>query len=253
MKLERLDFKELMLGQQFDTVVEGKIFVPSYVRKIEPVIPPPPTFSEEQMLIAEREGYKKGFHAGEQEGRKQVETEQAEINLKLTAMSEQFAQSIAPLFDNYRQMVLQLQKDVPAIALAISRKVAGNALEANAETIVSELAIRCCETMINSPELTIVVNESLADTLESKLQELAPQLPMATHVVIVRDPGMPLSDCRIEWQNGSLERVTEQLWQQVEQSLNNMQSIAIRETTEQMVELQTQLTPKPEAPDSEKE
>ena len=251
MKLERLDFREISLGQQFDDVAKGKIFIPSHTRKAEP--PPPPIFNEEQMLASEREGYKKGFIAGEQEGRNQAESEQAEINRALAGMNEQFVQAVSPLFEHYRQMVLQFQKDVPNIALAVARKVAGVALQENAEAIISELAMRCCETMVSEPELTIVANEKMGDTLENKLQELALRLPAVTHITIVRDPSMPAADCRIEWNHGSLERVTEQLWRQVEKSLNNMQTIATREISEEMEQLQTQTLPKTEHPNGEKE
>ena len=56
---------------------------------------------------------------------------------------------------------------MPNIALAVARKVAGVALQENAEAIISELAMRCCETMVSEPELTIVANEKMGDTLEN--------------------------------------------------------------------------------------
>lgn len=255
MKLERLDFRELSAGEPINaTGSKSKVFMPSHTRKEEPPPPPPPpTFSEDQMRAAEREGFKKGFMAGELEGRKQTESEQAEVNAKLVAMLDRFTQSITPIFENYRQMVLQLQKDIPAVALAIARKVAAEALQANAATVVTELAMRACESMINEPELTIVAHESFADTLENKLQELAQRLPAATKIIIVRDPAMPLSDCRIEWNNGSLARTTSTLWENVEKAISNMQIIATREATGHMQVLQDQLITTDETPTSEKE
>jgi flagellar assembly protein FliH len=255
MKLERLDFRELATGEKIaNAAVLGKVFMPSRVKKEEPPPPPPPpTFSEDQMLEAEREGYKKGFMAGELEGQRKSESEQAEVNIKLVAMVDQFAQSVAPVFENYRQMVMQLQADLPKVALAIAQKVAGVALHENAAAIVSDLAMRSVESMITEPELTIVAHESLADTLENKLQELAKRLPAATQIIIVRDPDMPLSDCRIEWNNGSLARVTTQLWQNVEKAVSNMQIIVGREATDKMQALQVQVLTNQPTPSSEKE
>ena len=85
------------------------------------------------------------------------------------------------------------------------------------------------------------------------MQELAQRLPAATQIIIVRDPDMPREDCRIEWKNGSLERVTSQLWQQVEKSLSNIALISARETTDQMDKLQSQVLNTTETPSSEKE
>jgi len=254
MKLERLNYKEITLGEQIEAVAGTKIFIPSRTKpEAEPPPPPPPVFSEEEMKASQLEGYKKGFLEGVQEGRQQAESEQAEVNRQLAGMLEQFVQSVSPVFDNYRQMVLRLQKDLPNVALAIARKVAGDALEKNAEAVISDITMRCCESMINEPELTIVAHESMADTLEHKLQEMAVNLPAVTHIVIVRDPDMPRADCRIEWQNGSMERITTQLWQQVEKAVNNMEIIATRETTAQMEELQAQVSKTNETPSSEKE
>ncbi len=255
MKLERLDFKELEFGAQIkNAAVTGKVFLPSHTRKIEPPAPPPPpTFSEEEMMLAEREGYKKGFAAGEIEGRKQAENQQAEINNQLVAMIDTFTSSVAPIFDHYRTMTLDLQKDIPNVALAIARKVAGESLQANAEAVVCDIAMKACETMISEPELTIVAHESFADTLENKLQELAQRLPAATRIIIVRDPDMPKADCRIEWHNGSLERVTTNLWQHVEKAIGNMQVIGKREATDQLEELQAKVLTSNETSGSEKE
>jgi flagellar assembly protein FliH len=255
MKLERLDFRELATGEKIaNAAVIGKVFMPSRAKKEEPPPPPPvPTFSEDQMLEAEREGYKKGFIAGELEGQKKAESEQAEVNVKLVAMVDQFAQSVAPIFENYRQMVMQLQADLPKVAFAIAQKVAGVALQENAVAIISDLAMRSVESLISEPELTIVAHEGFADTLENKLQELAKKLPAATQIIIVRDPDMPLSDCRIEWNNGSLARVTSQLWENVEKAISNMQIIVGRETTEKMQSLEAQVLTNNQTQSSEKE
>lgn len=242
MKLERFDFKNLhdksnlVLAQPAAIV---KVFVPSGTQKVDAPPPPaPPVYKEEDLKKAEHNGYKKGFHEGTQEGRKQVESEQAEVDRRLVEMLEQFVQSVSPLFDHYKKMVVQVQQDVPKAALAIARKVASAALDRNAETVVSDIATRCCETMINEPELSITVHESMGDTLERKLKEMATRLPAATHIVIMRDPAMPAADCRIEWKHGALERVTAQLWQQVEQAVGDMSVIAGRETAEELKALE---------------
>lgn len=240
MNLKRLDFRELEHGGEIENAVGSKIFIPSRGNR-EPPPPPPPVFSEEQMLVAERDGYKKGFAAGEKEGRQQEQSEQSAVNLQLTGMLEQFVRSVSPVFEHYRQMVTQLQTDIPGVALAIARKAAGAALDANAETLVSDMTMRACETLITEPELTIVAHESMADTLEHKLQELAQRLPAATRIVIVRDPNMPRPDCRIEWANGSMERVTSGIWKDIDRAVDNMEIINARETAAQMETLQTEI------------
>jgi flagellar assembly protein FliH len=240
MKIERLDFRELAVGGAVEGAAAGsRLFMPSRAKQEEPPPPPPPpTFSEAEMEAAEREGYKKGFLAGEQEGRKQMESIQAGINERLVGMMGSFVSSVSPIFEHYRETLLQLQADMPRAALAIARKVAGDAIDRNAATIISDVAMRSCAQLVHEPELTIVAHESLADTLERQLQELASRLPAATQIVIVRDPAMPISDCRIEWRNGSLARITEELWQNLETAISNIQLIGARDAHARMDVLQ---------------
>lgn len=199
-----------------------------------PPPPPPPTFSEEELKAAEREGYKKGFLAGEQEGRKKAQDDQAEIHRKLAETVEYFIQSVTPLFNEHRRMNLELQQHMPKIAFAIARKVAGEALAQNAQAVISEVATRACETMLKEPKLSITVHESLADALAKQLESLTSRLQSATDIVVLRNPDLPIADCRIAWNHGSIERNTDQLWKQVEQAVGNIAATNVRNAEDQL-------------------
>ncbi len=212
-----------------------------------PPPPPPPTFSEEELKAAEREAYKKGFLEGTQEGKKQAESEQARVNEALAQTVSAFAESLAPLFASHRALALSLKGDLPKVAMAIARKVAGAALEQNAQAVIEDVALRACEAMAGEPKLTITVQEKLGDTLERKLQEIAGQLPVVTDIAVVRDATMQPADCRIEWNKGGMERSTAALWQQLEKIIADMTLTATRETAQQMQALQEKLSVTDEA------
>jgi len=173
--MQRFSFRELGEELAGGTPAGARVFQASGRPKQAqpPAPPPPPVFNEEEMKVAERDGYKKGFLDGTQESRNQAESEQAEVNRQLTGLVDRFSETILPLFNDYSQMLLQLKKDVPAAALAIARKVAGDALNENSHDIITGMAARYCETMMHEPKLTITVRETLADTLEAKLKEQA--------------------------------------------------------------------------------
>ena len=156
----------------------AKPFLPTG-RSREEVPPPPllPTFSEEQLKAAERDGYKKGFLEGTEEGRKQAESEQAAVDRKLAETVEKFAKPCRAALRRLPQDGAAASQDVPKVALAIARKVAGNALDENAYAVIEDMALRCCETMIGEPKITITVHESMGDTLQRKLEQVAQKLP----------------------------------------------------------------------------
>lgn len=246
MKLERLDLQNFKEGIKLEPGVTPRVFIPSGSKRVEEAPPPPPpVYNEEDIKTAERDGFKKGFLDGVQEGRRQAESEQAEVDRHLVAMAERFSQAITPLFDHYKQMVMALQQDLPKGALAIARKVAGDALEARADAVIADIITRCCQAVMNEPEITITAHESMGDTLERKLKEMTVKLPASTHIIIVRDPNMPKEDCRIEWKQGAMERITNDLWKQMERITNDLSAIAAREATQAMQALEEQL-PKPD-------
>ena len=241
MRVEPLNFKEFQSEGAIARAAH-RSNLPGGRRKEEAPPPPPaPTFSEDQLKAAERESYKKGFLEGTEEGRKQAESEQAQTDLALLAAAENFVQTISPLFEDYRKMALQLRQDLPQVALTIARKVAGSALEQNAQAAVEDIALACVQTMIGEPKLAITVHPSLAETLERKLKALSERLHNAAHIVVSKDGAMAPSDCRVEWKYGAMERHTGALWEHIERAVANMRADAERITNVQMEPLQAAL------------
>jgi flagellar biosynthesis/type III secretory pathway protein FliH len=250
MNVQRFSFQEFSEVASAKAAV-AKTFLPTGRHREEAPPPPPaPTFNEEQLKAAEREAYKKGFLEGTEEGKRQAENEQARVDAALTQTAEKFAASLAPVFTSHRQLNILLKEQLPVIALAIARKVAAAALEQNAQAVVEEIAMRCCEAMSGEPKLSITVQDKLGDTLEKKLQAMAAKLPSATDIIVVRDAAMPAADCRIEWSKGGMERKTDQLWQQMEKIIADLATTARRDATSQMDTLMQESGVTPVAPDS---
>ena len=214
-------------------------------RRKEETPPPPPviTYSEEQLKAAEAEAYKKGFIEGTKEGHQQAQTEQADIDRALSQTVENFTVTIAPLLDDYRNMLLQLRQDIPKVALAIARKVAGNALSANAQAAVEEIALQCAHTMVGEPKIAITVHASLSASLEQKIKAMPSLQQCATAFIVAGSDTIALADCRIEWKHGAMERHTGQLWEAVERVVESMCASAPRETDKQIQPLAAQLLP----------
>ncbi len=206
--------------------------------------PPPPTFSEEQLHEAERDAYKRGFLEGTKEGHATAQGEHSEVQRILMEGLENFINSIAPIFDQYRKHCQQIRKDMPPLALAIAKKIAGEALSEPAQYIVDEAAKHCVETLISEPEITILINPRLAEALSFKLKQISGREKYTDNIIIMPEEAMPVSNFRIEWKNGSLERSTEKLWQQTDKAINNMIAAIAGEPEEQLELLNPQNTTK---------
>lgn len=243
MRIEPLLFRDFESNTAGAITAHRKPHLPGGRRKEEaPPPPPPPSFSEDELKAAEREAYKKGFLEGTDEGIKQAQNEQATIDRELTETVEKFAKTVAPLLNDYQQMILQMRQDMPKVALAIAKKVAGDALDKNAQGVIDEVAMRCVETMIGEPRLAITVHSCLTATLEKKLQLLAERLQSATKIIVVGDDALQMADCRIEWKHGALERHTGQLWAEIERVVQTMIASSQRDTTNQIANVEKQIS-----------
>lgn len=207
--------------------------------------PPPPTFNEEELKKAEGEAYRKGFLDGTKEGQVQAESVQADVDRHLSQITEEFVQHIAPLFRDYSELATQVRQDMPRIALAIAQKVAGAALAQDAKAVVEDMAMRCCETMIGQPALNVTVHASLADTLDGKLKAMAERHQHAAKITVSANVDIPMTDCKIEWKHGAMERRTELLWKQVEDVVGDIIASGVRDGGKQAAALKAEL---PKAP-----
>lgn len=247
MQIQRFDFRDLTVSDAVAQTASSSPFrktrepVKPVVEELPPPPPPPPTFSEADLKSAEMKGYQRGFQEGIEDGKKQMETVQADIQKKLMENLEGFVKHITPLFADYRKMALDIKSQMPVVALAIAKKVAGAALQENAKAVVEDMALRSCETLLAEPKLTITVHESMGDMLAAQLEALTSRLQSATDITILRDPEMPLADCRIEWKHGAMERNTQRLLEQTDRVTENMVASVTRDTNAHLDTLQAQL------------
>lgn len=246
MRVEPFSFREFSNDGEVIKSIVTKKFTPNNQKEIveetvDALPPAPPSFSEDELKQAEAESYRKGFLDGTKDGHRQAQSEQSAIDQQLTQTAEKFAEQIAPLFASYRALALELKQTMPQVALAIAKKVAASALADNAAEVVETMALHCCQTMVGEPKLTVTVHESLAQTLEGKLKDMASRQQNASQINVIGNPDMPLADCRIEWNQGDMERNTEYLWKQIEKVVADMGVSAKRDTTAQLEALKTQL------------
>lgn len=216
-----------LLGVQLADGKIGKQFIPSYFDKkpeIEepPPPPPPPTFSEEELKQAEQAAYKRGFADGDKEGQLIAQSELAKLDRKICDALDPIARSIIQLFSEYNQFILTQKAQLPKLALAIARKVAGGALQENALVKIEEMVTESIHHLLGEASVVVSVHASLALKLEERLLQYFAGNQEPGQIFIEGDPDMPIADCRMEWMKGSLIRNTEGLWQEMDKIVDSV-------------------------------
>lgn len=180
-------------------------------------VPPPPTYSQAEIDDACALARQEGFAAGELAAQQQ---QQAHL-LALTSVIEQ---KITQLFDYAAQQEQVRADDIGRIALAITRKILPEMVQAQALDGIVEQIKLICRAMNSEPRLVVRVADILLDPLRAMLDNIIQQQAFAGTVILLADDQLMPGDCRVEWADGGIERKSASIWQQVEQAIRVAQS-----------------------------
>ncbi len=231
MALERIFLHDLSSFTASGTAGERKLAhtLTHFGQKEEEEDAGPPPITEEDVKAAEQEGYRKGFLEGEREGRFSEQTQQAKISEELNEALRSVAGQVERVIMDYNQFVNQSRQMLGPLALAIAKKVAGDAMQSHAHLLVEQTASACVESLLGEANIHITVHPNLAPMLEERLIALFAHRQDPSEISIIGNDNMPVSDCRIEWKHGAAERNAEQIWQHMEKLIENMGETAQRQ------------------------
>ena len=126
--------------------------------------------------------------------------------------------------NNHMQLFLQEQqaRDTAAqelaveVALGLVRKLVPELLSQPALEGITNFLRQVLADHYEENKLIIRVHESMLDALHQKIQNLPELIRVQDKYALIGDPHLALSDCRIEWPSGGIERHNGRLWQQLE-------------------------------------
>ena len=229
MRVEKLplqSFEDRFRAAVLDVALKKPYTPPSLLPEDAPkpveAPPPPPTFTEAQMKQAEQEGYRKGFLEGTKEGQMQAQSEQAEVDRKLTEAVAALAKKVEGAIAQGNAFRGEAQEVLPQLAHAVARKVAGCALDVNPLPLVESVIKACLERILGEPHIIITVNDKLSAEMEKRLSAQFSASNDPGEISIEGNAEMAPTDCRIEWDNGKAERNTEEMWKEVAQAIGDM-------------------------------
>jgi flagellar assembly protein FliH len=184
----------------------------------EPVVEPEaPSFSEEELIaaceqarkIGDQEGHKRGMIEGQQRLEAQIAAALSTISAQLTLAVR--AATEAPV---------DITQAATDLALAILRKMHPALSAKRGLDEVEAVLASCLEQLKNEPRLVAYVPNELLDPLNERVSAISAARGFEGRIVLIGDPELADSDCRIEWADGGLERDTRRLWSDIESALD---------------------------------
>ena len=105
---------------------------------------------------------------------------------------------------NFAATEARLETEVVEIAVAVGRKLAGELLATEPLGEIVALVNDCFRQLVATPHLVVRVHDGLYDACRIKLEELSRHSGFQGKLVILADPDIACSDCRIEWADGGV-------------------------------------------------
>lgn len=150
-----------------------------------------------------QEAEERGFARGVGEGQQRT---QAQTEARLAAALERLAEGAAQLIGAADRRQADLEREALAFAVALARKLAGDALAAEPLAAIAEAARDAFQHLRGVPHLVVRVNEGLVEPVDALIQRIARERGFEGRLVVLGEPDIARADVRLEWADGGVIR-----------------------------------------------
>jgi two-component system response regulator FlrC len=172
-------------------------------------VPPPPTFSSEELQAARDEAFEAGKAAGVAQSNTEFETQIAEAT---ASIQKNFSTlSAAQAEANEATM-----RDAVKVASTIVKKLVPEYAKLNGLAEVDAFVQATLSTLFAEAEIIVRTPEAITAEISNRLEPVAMASGLSDRLKVVVDPALGPMDCKIEWGSGGAERNSEQLIAEVD-------------------------------------
>lgn len=107
-------------------------------------------------------------------------------------------------------------------AFSLLKKISPSLTKGKELDDVNALIAQAFDENPNEQRLVIRVHDSILDTIVKNIDKMAAENGFAGKPIVLADQSLSPQDCRIEWADGGLERITGSLWDGLEKAINHI-------------------------------
>lgn len=190
------------------------------------ILPPaPPTFSEEELDAAKRAAYEEGYMAGKAEALRESERDAAQLQQEISAATAQVTAHLESLSQQHQQYIIAKQSELGRLVLGCAERLAVEALRKEPLADIQAMVNDCLGLMLGKPEVVVQVNPKLQSSLAKQF---------GNRVKVEGVPDMNPVDCRISWSYGEASREIDNIWHQIEETIDRYFAISATEMSQQV-------------------
>jgi len=193
----------------------------------EPLPPPPPTFSEQEMADAVAAARKAGLAEGIAQGRAETA---ADTERRIANGLGAIGNHLGSIDKQVRAVADGLTQNTVELSVAIARQLFPALLKRDGTAEIEALLVECLQVLRTEPAFTIRVPAEQADVLSERVQSVAASRGYEGRLTVLGDEALKLGDCRIEWAQGGMIRDREQIWSAIESAIEQALASSANET-----------------------
>lgn len=153
--------------------------------------------AQHQAALAEAE--QRGYCNGLAAARAERERSLADALARLAAMFERIARDL-------KAVEGRIEAEAVEVAVAVGEKLASALVRREPFAEVAALAADCFRHLVGVPHVVVRVSNDIYEEARSRLDEIAAGCGFTGRVVVLAEPSLSGSDCRIEWADGGAAR-----------------------------------------------
>jgi len=168
-----------------------------------------PTFSQEDIEVARREG----FQAGKEEG---LHASLDSVERQMSATLGNLENQITRIIDEQNTANEDASHLALSVAVSIARKMLPEMASSNAVNEIELVIKDVLPRLIEEPRITVRLHGNVEAGITSRLESLTGKLGYHGVISVYPDSDITIGDCRLEWSCGGADRNTKALWREVD-------------------------------------
>lgn len=137
---------------------------------------------------------------------------ESDKNRRIAASCEELVAKLLPALPFAISLSDQLRREAGELALALARKIAGEALRQYPQEAVEACIQSCADMLPKRAAITLKVTPDLVEPIKAELGRLLPDL---SGINVVGDAGAPAGAWSFDWESGALSHNPDELAEQL--------------------------------------
>jgi flagellar assembly protein FliH len=178
---------------------------------------PPQVFSEEEVTVIRDESLQNGIRQGRMESLQEIEQ-------SIAVLSSAIVDKLNELLAGETQREMMAQEIAVKATLVTIKKVWPQVLNKCGLEFVETTIRQSMDNNSEEPRIVVRVHDTMLDAVVKRLPQLQDQQAFAGKVIVISDQTVIAGDCKIEWADGGLDRLSRTLSQQLDAALDRILS-----------------------------